>query len=438
MNEQRDSSGLQPGAEAGDSGTVHGARDAWGPEPAAWTRSVTPYAPPSSSVSLASAPAQHGAALKLDSNEGPRPPARVMELLATLDERTLRHYSKPAALEANIAGWLSSEWRRDVLPAQVIVTAGGDDALDRLCRVCLEEGRVGVTTHPSFEMIPRYIAKCGGIERSVAWFGGPFPTARIIQEARKKAGTEVGTEADTQARDQARERKHHRGGNESDEQGPGASLVFVVSPNNPTGGVASLEDVRTLARELPRTLIVVDAAYGEFAEVDLSPLAGSLANVVAVRTFSKAWGLAGLRVGYVVGDARWIGLLRAAGNPYAVASPSLALAGAWLDEGREAMGHVVRRVAAERAELAALLASLGGTPLPSEGNFVLADFGERGAALRVWQVLVSRGIAVRRFEGGVLASCLRVTCPGDGNDWKVLADALQSIAAQEPRASERV
>src|SRR6185437_15528386 len=94
------------------------------------------------------------------------------------------------------------------------------------------------------------------------------------------------------------------------------AIVVIVSPNNPTGGVASLDDVRRIAAAAPRSLLLLDQAYIEYADEDIGSAVLDLANVVVVRTMSKAWGLAGCRVGYAVGSSDVIAVLRAAGGPY--------------------------------------------------------------------------------------------------------------------------
>ena len=101
------------------------------------------------------------------------------------------------------------------------------------------------------------------------------------------------------------------------------SVIAVVSPNNPTGGVISSQDLRRLSEGAPQAILMVDLAYVEFANKDLTPVALELPNAVVFRTFSKARGLAGLRVGYALGPARWLNVLRSVGLPYPVSAPAL-------------------------------------------------------------------------------------------------------------------
>ena len=93
----------------------------------------------------------------------------------------------------------------------------------------------------------------------------------------------------------------------------------MVSPNNPTGGVATRGDLDAVAEALPpSTVLLLDAAYGDFADDDLTAHALERGDVIVLRSFSKAFGLAGLRVGYAAGPAHWIARLRVAGGPYPV------------------------------------------------------------------------------------------------------------------------
>ncbi len=205
---------------------------------------------------------------------------------------------------------------------------------------------------------------------------------------------------------------------------PATAAVAVVSPNNPTGAIATPDDLRRLSAAAPHALLLVDLAYGEFADVDLTEVALSLPNAVVFRTLSKAWGLAGLRVGYVAGPAAVIDWLRAAGNPYAISGPSIAIATHRLAEGQAEVDAFVRRVRVERVELAAHLAHLGGEPLESQANFVLTRLPD---ALWARDALAGLGIAVRAWPGHAsLGRVVRITCPGDETQFSRLLGALQA------------
>src|SRR5438067_13549885 len=131
------------------------------------------------------------------------------------------------------------------------------------------------------------------------------------------------------------------------------AVIVVVSPNNPTGAAATAADVRRLAEAAPNALVVLDHVYVEYADEDLTTAVLDLPNVVVLRTLSKAWGLAGCRIGYAIGSADVIATLRTAGAPYAVAAPSVALALSQLERGVEPLRAHVARVRQERRLLTA-------------------------------------------------------------------------------------
>lgn len=327
--------------------------------------------------------------LRLDGNEGSWPDAGLLAQLAPRARDLLHAYPSAAALEALLAA------RYDLPAYACIVTAGADEALDRICRAYASPRGNAILPEPTFAMLTRYLALTGTEVRSVPWPAGSYPTSEVL----------------------ARIDEHTR-------------LVFVVSPNNPTGAVATRDDLKRLALAAPHALLVVDAAYAEFADDDLSEAALAIPNAVVTRTFSKAWGLAGCRVGYALGPAPVIAALRATASPYPVAAASLALAAARLGDADEVAGFV-ERVRHEVAALHQQLAELGvAVPGRSEANFV---FARHPQAQRVRDLAAGLGIAVRAFPGDpLLDDALRITCPGDAATFARLSHALHT--ALRPQA----
>jgi histidinol-phosphate aminotransferase len=325
--------------------------------------------------------------LRLDRNEGPPPPLAAGAALAGLDPEAMRRYASAGAIEARIAA------RNGLDPAQVIVTNGGDEGIDRCCRLMLAPGRRAIVHDPTFEMIERSARLAGAGVTRVPWERGAFPREAFLAAA--TAG-----------------------------EGP-ARLLAVVTPNNPTGLTADLDDVLALADACPRAMVLVDAAYVEFHDpaFPAAVMAAERANIVLVRTFSKAWGLAGLRCGWLAGPAPLIAGLRAAGGPYAVGGGTQAVIAALLDAGVEPDVGYLRRVAAERDALADACTRAGAFVPASRANFVTPVFPSAADAARVADGLAADGIAVRRF-GGDRATGLRITCPGDAADWAVLRTSL--------------
>ncbi len=300
----------------------------------------------------------------------------------------LSRYPDARPLEAQLAAALG-------VPASgVLVTAGADEALDRACRAVLGPGRSIIVPTPTFEMLPRYARLAGARVIEVPWLAGDFPVAQV------EAAIE-----------------------------PSTAAIAVVSPNNPTGLVARAQDLARLAAAAPTALLIVDLAYVEYAAEDLTPAVLALPNAVVVRSLSKAWGMAGLRLGYVAGPPGIINWLRTAGGPYAVASASLAVAARRLRDDGARVQQVRQVVQAARARLAQKLVDLGGEASPSQANFLLCRF--RNAAW-VRDALCGLGIATRHFPGvTLLADCLRITCPLAERDLARLEAALASALAPE-------
>lgn len=177
-----------------------------------------------------------------------------------------------------------------------------------------------------------------------------------------------------------------------------ASLIYACSPNNPTGGVTPRTELLRLFDAAPG-VVLLDEAYAEFTESqDLRVEAARRKNVLVTRTFSKAWGLAGLRVGYAVGSAELVAALRRARGPYVVnaAAERAAVAALLRDEAWMRVAAVEARV--QRVRLSrALQGRAGVTVWPSEGNFVFASVA--GSASDIAARFAERGIAIRAFSG---------------------------------------
>jgi histidinol-phosphate aminotransferase len=209
---------------------------------------------------------------------------------------------------------------------------------------------------------------------------------------------------------------------------------MLVSPNNPTGAALTRDDLTAVALAAPESLVVLDHAYVEYADNDLTAVALGFPNVLVVRTLSKAWGLAGCRVGYAIGTADVLGALRAAGPSYPLAAPSVAIAVEQLARGDTAMLAHVARVREERELLSALLGDLGLHPYPSQANFVLVDVGRDAAGARA--ALDECSVRVRDFPGRAgLAHCLRITLPGSAAAFAVLRKALHTVFASDGAGS---
>ena len=321
--------------------------------------------------------------LDLSRNEG-SPTITDIGLDSEATAAITSRYPDTTALRAIVAK------RHGITEDRVLVTAGGDDALFR-CFLSVT-GRSVVATTPSFEMIRRYTAQLETPLIEIPWWDGDFPLDDFLKEA---------------------------------EANPG--MAVVVSPNNPTGNVVDLAGLRKVAEAY--SLVVLDAAYADFAEGDLTDAALEMGNVVVVRTLSKAYGLAGLRVGYLLGAAETVAVLAGYGSPYSVSSLSAVLAANVMAQPTAATEARKEAIVANRERLSDVLEDLAVRPLPSQANFVLATDVDPG-----WLVpaAAALGVGLRRFEDRAeLARSVRITVPGDDAALARLEETLRAALAPE-------
>ncbi len=308
------------------------------------------------------------------------------QFFAALDAKEWQRYPDASALAASLAVKLNVD------PARMVITAGGDEGIDRAIRRALRGTRRKVLTHaPAFDMFPVYTQNAGGEFVGINWLDGDFPTDEFLRQI----------DADT-------------------------ALVILVSPNNPTGRVIPREAWgiilnRTGKLQIP---VLADLAYTEYAAASPAEQLLKDPQVTIVRTFSKAWGLAGLRVGYLIApNQQTADELRAMGGPFPVSGVSLGLAQLALETQSELMRQHVLLTQRLRDGLSELLLAVGAQPLPSEGNFVLARWNN---ALQVADTLRAKNIWVRTFAPPhpLADHWVRITCPETWDQLKRLQQAL--------------
>ncbi|CAG4929849.1 unnamed protein product [Acidocella sp. C78] len=211
---------------------------------------------------------------------------------------------------------------------------------------------------------------------------------------------------------------------------PATRLVFLANPNNPTGTLVPSADIARLRRALPsHVLLVLDAAYAEYVEdSDYDPgngLVDASENTVMTRTFSKMFGLGGLRLGWAYASPAIVDVLNRTRMPFNVSGPASAAGVAalaeqgWVERSRS---HNTRA----RAELSARIERAGFRVWPSSANFVLADLETSDRAVAADMHLRSRGIIVRQVAAYGLPQCLRITI-GTDDECAAVADALDEF-----------
>ena len=345
--------------------------------PASRVRGLSAYRVPSPSAPID---------LDLRGNEGAEPDPSLCAAVTGAD--LLRRYPDTGRVRELLAN------RLGVAATHVLVTAGGDDALDRVCRASLEPGRTLVMPQPGFEMTRRYAQLAGAELVCPAWPGAAFPLDQLLERIDERTG-----------------------------------LVALTSPNNPTGAVISPQQLDAVAQAARAVgaLVLVDLAYGEFADVDLTAAALAHDNAVVVRTLSKAWGLAGVRVGCVLGQPEVLAWLAAAGAPFAVAAPSLAIAQAALQRGAP-LAPFVEQVRRGRRALEKTLTDVGCRVVPSQANFV---FARTPYAATLARGLAGLGIAVRTFATPELSDALRIAVPPAADEVDRVCQALRTVVAPQ-------
>jgi histidinol-phosphate aminotransferase len=213
--------------------------------------------------------------------------------------------------------------------------------------------------------------------------------------------------------------------------GPDTRVLFLANPNNPTGTWMDEATLDALLRAVPPEVIVVlDEAYHEYSAArgvpDGTQWLARHANLVVTRTFSKAWGLAGLRVGYALSHPDVADLLNRVRQPFNVSLPALAAAAAALED----HGHLAATLALNLAGIDRLREGLAGFGIgvaSSAGNFVLADFGRPAAAVN--EALLRQGVIVRPVGNYGLPNHLRISTGTAAQNERLLAAMAAAVAA---------
>lgn len=335
--------------------------------------------------------------VKLASNENPLGPSpRAREAAArVLGELHLYPDGSGFALKQALAG------RLGVAPAQITLGNGSNDVLDLVARVFLGPGVSTVLSQHAFAVYPIVTQAVGA-------------TALVAPAHDGSRGPRYGHDA--QALGQA-VRADTR-------------VLFIANPNNPTGTYLDRDQLSALLRGLPEQVIaVVDEAYFEYVGradyPDAMQLLAEFPNLIVTRTFSKAYGLAGLRAGYAVSSAAVAELLNRVRQPFNLNAAALEAACAALDD-EEHLSHSIALNDAGLAFLGAALAARGLTAIPSVGNFISFDCGRPAAP--VYAALLRAGVIVRPVANYELPSHLRVTV-GTPAENQAFLDALDRVLA---------
>lgn len=365
------------------------------PLPVPHVNRLTPYEWEASAAEVAAeAGLDAREVVRFDTNTAPWPPVAWEETVLELPRLPVNEYPHPSNEPLRSA--LSA--RLQLTPERVVVTNGADEALALTASVFLGPGRRAVTLTPTFSMF-RVVTEVVGAELVSVPLDDDWQVARepLLDAVREDA----------------------------------VSVVWLCSPNNPTGQLLSAALVEAVAEAAPRALVVLDEAYHEIAGVTLAPLLADFPNLLLVRTFSKGYGLAGARVGYAAGDPSIVALLDAVRLPQNLSAFGIAAAYAALHDqaGLEARVAAIRD---ERARLQTALVERGWQVVPSHANFLLARPPVPAGELGHW--LQGAGLVARTYPHNPrLTSYLRLTVRSPEENARLLA-RLDSFPGQPQTA----
>jgi len=326
--------------------------------------------------------------LRLDFNEntaGCSP--RVLARLSGITAEQIACYPERGTVEAVTADYLGIE------RSELLLTNGVDEAIHLLCNTFLQPGDEALIVVPTFAMYEISAAATGGRVIVVpAEKDFRFPTANLLSKVT-----------------------------------PNTRLIAIANPNNPTGTVVDESSLREIASRVPQAAILVDEAYFEFYGKTLLAQWRNFPNLFLARTFSKAYGLAGLRIGVLAGNANHMAMVSKVASPYNVNGVALACLPTALAD-QDYIRDYVMQVCHGREQLQNEFKQWSIRHWPSQANFVLASFGSSISAFI--QSMRTRGILVRdRSRDHGCEGCVRITL-GTAEHTKRLLQALRETLTE--------
>lgn len=336
--------------------------------------------------------------VKLASNENPLGPSPLGRAAAERALSEIHVYPDDTAyrLRGKLAG------RHGVGDDQVLLGRGSSEILDMVARSFLHPGVNAVFSAHAFAMYPIFTQAAGAELRAVPALPGDHSRMPFGHDLQAMAAA---VDADTR-------------------------VVFIANPNNPTGTWLTRDELKGFLERVPdRVVVVLDEAYAEYVqELDYPngvPWVAEHPNLLVTRTFSKIYGLAGMRCGWAVGGAELVAVLNRVRHPFNVPGPALAAAEAALDDA-DFVARSIRVNSAGMEQLLVGFEDLELYSLPSAGNFLCVRVWRDGSA--VYQALLREGVIVRPVANYGLPEYLRITIGSEVDNDRVLA-ALRTVLA---------
>jgi len=328
------------------------------PQPSAAARRTKDYHPPLG--------CRDGVRLDFNENTFACSP-KVLEVLGSISRSSLTKYPEREPVEKLVATHVGLD------ASQVLLTNGVDEAIHVLCQAYLDAGDEFLLPVPTYSMYEVYgSATEAKIVAVQAGEDFSFPLEALLQKVT-----------------------------------PSTKLIAIANPNSPTGCVVARETILDILEKAPHAIVLVDEAYYHFHGETVLDLIGRVPNLIVTRTFSKAYGLAGLRLGMLVASTEQMRWLRRMISPYSVNGLALACLPAAIEDGKYLQWYV-DEVLREREVFAATLRQLAVPYWPSKANFILVKIGRRHkefvTAMRQRNVLVRDRSSDPGCDG-----CVRIT-----------------------------
>ncbi len=316
--------------------------------------------------------------LKLDSNEsdfGPSP--KVIEALKNIEACDVQYYPYFGKLLQKLADF------HGVGIENIILTAGADEAICAILGIFLEPGQTVLNVAPSFVM-PKIYSRINGLNYLEILYTQKwqFPAEEFIKNIKK------------------------------------ADFIYLTTPNSPTGEIIERNIIKKIIEKSENKAVLIDETYGNYAGITNLDLLKNRENIFIVRSFSKDFALAGLRLGYVISASQNIKELRKYLNPYNVSNLTLKAGLASLDDIKY-FENVRIEIEKSKKVMTQGLQKLGAIVYPSKTNFLCVDFGAK--ANFIYHKLLLNKIKVKKFKQiPILENCLRITIPRLENTEKIL------------------
>lgn len=324
--------------------------------------------------------------LRLDMNEsttGCSP--RVLAKIRSLEAKRLALYPDRESGERLVANFVG------VRPEELLLTNGADEGIDLLCRAYLDRDDELIIIVPAFPMYEIFAQTTGA--KTVRVPAGPefsFPTEQVLRSTTRRT-----------------------------------RLIVITNPNNPTGAAVKRDDILKVLHAAPDAAVLLDEAYFDFYGETMMDQIGKIPNLFIARTFSKAFGLAGIRLGVLAGDEEQMAVLRRMISPFNINAFAIECLAEALDD-RQFVKNYVRQVCSTREWLRQELEQMGFKCWPSHTNFLLVNVGKLKP--RVLNSMGERGIALR--DRPDCDGCIRISI-GTQQEMERVVAALKEIVPEK-------